>query len=138
MVDWKRAAYFTTGWFFVALGTLGLFLPLLPTTPFLLLASTCFLRSSPRWQRWLADSRWFGPILRDWNEHRAVRRPVKVLAVLVILLVLTWTFVRDIPWPLRVAIVVLCGVGLAVVLRLPTTTPSKPPAEPSVVTEDPP
>jgi hypothetical protein len=133
MVDWKRAFYFTMGWVFVALGALGLFLPLLPTTPFLLLASTCFVRSSPRCQRWLAESRWFGPILRDWNEHRAVRRPVKILAVLVILLVLTWTFVRDVPWPLRLAILFVAGIGLIVVLRLPTAHPTNPP----VTTDDP-
>jgi hypothetical protein len=120
MVDWKRAAYLTTGWFFVALAVLGVVLPLLPTTPFLLLASTCFVRSSPRCQRWLAESRWFGPTLRDWNEHRAVRGPVKLLAVVVIVAVLAWTSVRDLAWPLRIAIWALGLVGLAVVWRLPT------------------
>src|SRR5687768_14861240 len=123
IMDWKRAAYFTIGWIFVALAALGVFLPLLPTTPFLLLASTCFVRSSPRAQRWLAESRWFGPILRDWHEHRAVRRPVKLLAVAVVLLVLAYSFVRDLPWALRIAIVAVGGVGLFVLWRLPTRGP---------------
>jgi hypothetical protein len=129
IMHWKRAAYFLTGWIFVALAALGVVLPLLPTTPFLLLASTCFLRSSPRAQRWLAESRWFGPILRDWNEHRAVRRPVKALAVVVVLLVLAYSFVRDLPWPLRTAIVAVGCVGLFVLWRLPTRAPDRDPAK---------
>jgi hypothetical protein len=120
VVDWKRAIYFAAGWVFVGLGTLGVFLPLLPTTPFLLLASSCFIRSSPRAQAWLARSRWFGPILRDWHERRAVRRPVKVVGAVVVLTVLAVTFVRDVPWGMRVAIVGVGAVGLAVLWRLPT------------------
>lgn len=121
MVHWKRAAYFTAGWVFVALAAAGVVLPLLPTTPFLLLASTCFVRSSPRCQRWLAESRWFGPILRDWNERRAVRRSVKIVAVVTVLIVLAWTFGRDLPWPLRIGIVGVGLVGLVVIWRLPTS-----------------
>lgn len=125
IMDLKRAAYFTVGWIFVALAALGVFLPLLPTTPFLLLASTCFVRSSPRAQRWLAESRWFGPILRDWNEHRAVRRPVKLLAVAVVVVVMAYSFVRDLPWALRIAIVGVGCVGLFVLWRLPTRAPDQ-------------
>jgi uncharacterized protein len=116
---WGRWAFLLLGWFFVGLGVLGLFLPLLPTTPFLLLASSCFVRSSPRWQRWLMNSRWFGPTLRDWDEHRAVRRPVKVLAVVVVSIVLVFAAVRDLHWLVRTLIIVLGLVGLAVVYRLP-------------------
>ena len=116
---WSRPLYLTVGWAFVGLAALGLFLPLLPTTPFLLLASSCFLRSSPRLQRWLADSRWFGPMIRDWDEHKAVRRPVKVLAVAAVSVVLVLAAVRELPWVVRTLIVVLGLVGLVVVWRLP-------------------
>ena len=115
-----RAVYLVIGWVFVALAVLGVFLPLLPTTPFVLLASSCFLKSSPRWQRWLANSRWFGPLLRDWHEHRAVRRPVKVLAVVVISAVITASLFRDLHWVVRGLIILLGAVGLIVVLRLRT------------------
>ena len=111
--------YFVLGWVFVVLATLGIFLPLLPTTPFLLLASSCFLRSSPRWQAWLMRSRWFGPMLRDWNEHRAVRRPVKVVAVVTMSLVFVFAMLRDLHWAIRAGIFVLGGIGLWVVWRLP-------------------
>ena len=111
--------FLVLGWLFVGLGVVGLFLPLLPTTPFLLLASSCFLRSSPRWQRWLMNSRWFGPMLREWDEHKAVRRPVKVLAVVVVSLVLVAAAVRDLHWAVRTLVVALGLVGLIVVWRLP-------------------
>jgi len=108
------------GWALVGVATLGLFLPLLPTTPFLLVASMCFVRSSPRAQRWLLNSRWFGPLLRDWNEHRAVRRPVKYLAVAVVSAVIAMSFWRDVHWLVRTLIVVLGLVGLTVIYCLPT------------------
>ena len=120
--------FLVLGWLFVGLAVAGLVLPVLPTTPFLLLASSCFLRSSPRWQRWLMNSRWFGPMLRDWDEHRAVRRPVKVLAVVVVSAVLVVALFRDFHWALRAAVIVLGLVGLVVVWRLPVVPAPAPPA----------
>ena len=123
---WSRPLYLALGWAFVGLATAGLFLPLLPTTPFLLLASSCFLRSSPRARRWLGDSRLFGPTLRDWDEHRAVRRPVKVLAVVVVSAVLLLAAFRDLHWAVRTLIFVVGGVGLVVVWRLPVVRRNDP------------
>ena len=120
MSRWRRILYLVLGWLFVALAALGLFLPLLPTTPFVLLAGSCFLRSSERCRRWLARSRWFGPALRDWHEHRAVRRPVKALAVVTVSAVIALAFVRDLPRVIQVLIVLIGAVGLVVIWRLPT------------------
>jgi uncharacterized membrane protein YbaN (DUF454 family) len=61
----------------VALGTLGAFLPVLPTTPFLLLASACFARSSPAFQRRLLANRVFGPYLRQWQHDHTIPRAAK-------------------------------------------------------------
>ena len=77
----RRVLYLGGGLLCVGLAYLGAILPGLPTTPWVLLASYCFARSSPRLQRWLLRSPVFGRLLRDWHEHRGVRRPVKVLAV---------------------------------------------------------
>ena len=121
-----RVVYLLLGWLFVALAVLGVFLPLLPTTPFVLLASSCFLKSSPRARQWLVNSRLFGPFLRDWEEHHGVRRPVKILAFVVVLAVIALSLFRDLHWAVRTLIVVLGSVGLAVVWRLPTIDPSQP------------
>ena len=117
---WSRAFFLAAGWAFVALAVMGVFLPVLPTTPFVLLASSCFVKSSPRARRWLSESRWFGPLLRDWNEHRAVRRPVKILAVVVVSAVIGLSLLRDLHWVVRTLVIVLGVVGLAVLGRLPT------------------
>lgn len=66
----------------VALGAIGLFLPLLPTVPFLLLGAICFANASERLHAWLLSHRMFGPPIRDWNERGAIRRPAKWLASL--------------------------------------------------------
>lgn len=76
----KRPAYFAAGSLLVAVGFVGAFLPLLPTTPFLILAAACFARSSPRLEAWLLNHRQFGPALRAWREHGAISIKAKLLA----------------------------------------------------------
>lgn len=67
-----RLALVVAGFACVGLGVLGIFLPVLPTTPFMLLAGACFARSSPRFHRWLLHHRTFGPIVSEWERHRAI------------------------------------------------------------------
>lgn len=68
------------GFLFLAIGIVGIFVPLLPTTPFLLLTAICFERGSERFHRWLVQHRVFGPPIRDWKQHQAIRPKYKVLA----------------------------------------------------------
>ncbi|MEI6485373.1 MAG: YbaN family protein [Sphingomonadales bacterium] len=65
----------------LALGIAGVVLPLLPTTPFVLLAAYCFARSSPRLHAWLLANRTFGPLIRNWEQHRAIAPRAKLMAV---------------------------------------------------------
>lgn len=69
----------------VALGVVGVFLPLLPTTPFLILAALCFDRSSPKFHGWLLGHRLFGPLVLDWQKHRAIRLRYKILATVMMM-----------------------------------------------------
>lgn len=68
----------------VSIGTIGVFVPLLPTTPFLLLAAACFMRSSDRLYDWLMHHRWFGTYIRNYREHHAITLPTKILAILLL------------------------------------------------------
>ncbi|WP_431297065.1 DUF454 family protein [Rahnella sp. PAMC 25559] len=81
----KRVLLIIVGWICVVLATLGVVLPLLPTTPFLLLAAWCFARSSPRFHHWLLHRSWFGSYLRHWQQHRALPKGAKTKAVALIL-----------------------------------------------------
>jgi len=80
----KRILLIMIGWLCVVLATLGVVLPLLPTTPFLLLAAWCFARSSPRFHHWLLHRSWFGSYLRHWQAHRALPKGAKPKAVALI------------------------------------------------------
>lgn len=111
------------GWTAVGLGALGVILPLLPTTPFLLIAAWAFGRSSERFHRWLYGNRWFGPLLRDWQQHGAVPRWAKVMAVTFMTLAMIGLVQRG---TLPVWALVLIGAVLATVAIWLCTRPSGP------------
>ncbi|PNU05557.1 hypothetical protein A8V01_16335 [Novosphingobium guangzhouense] len=75
-----RGVWLAIGLLLVGLGFVGIFVPLLPTTDFMLLALPCFARSSPRLEAWLLGHPRFGPALRAWRDSRAVPRHAKALA----------------------------------------------------------
>ena len=76
-----RYALLAVGWLSVLLGVVGIFVPVLPTTPFLLLAAACFVRSSKRFYRWLVDHPHLGPWIRDYLEGHGIPRKAKVYAL---------------------------------------------------------
>lgn len=78
---WQRGLWLLAGAVSLATGIVGIFLPLLPTTPFVLFAAWCFSRGSERWERWLLGHRRFGPMVLAWRTRRAVPRRVKQFAI---------------------------------------------------------
>ncbi len=79
-----RLFYLLAGFLMTALGIIGAFLPLLPTTPFLLVAVWCFSRSSPRLEQWLLNHRTLGPPLTNWQREGAISARAKATAVCLI------------------------------------------------------
>jgi uncharacterized membrane protein YbaN (DUF454 family) len=116
-----RALFFVAGVVALGFGVAGIFLPVLPTTPLILLAAACFARSYRPFHEWLIAHRLFGPILRGWHEHRSIPYRTKLFAIGMMAGTLTVSivFFVDPPW-LKAALAVF-GVGLgAWMYRLPS------------------
>jgi len=119
-----RAVLVSVGWVSVGLGVVGMAVPLLPTTPFLLLAAYCFSRSSPRLRRWLLTNRWCGAYLDNYREGCGMSREEKLvtLAVLWITLTVTALTVMTAWWGRLLLLAVALGVT-AHLVRIKTRSP---------------
>jgi len=105
----------------LVLGLIGVVLPGLPTTPFVLLAAACYAKASPRLHGWLLNHRFMGPMVRDWEQHRSLTRRNKTIAIgsMVAMVGLSaWGF-RHQPWALG-ALLAAGLIGAWVVARIPT------------------
>ena len=119
----RRWLLLSIGVFSVGLAVVGIFIPLLPTTPFLLLAAACFMRSSDRLYKWLITHRWLGPYIRNYRQYKAITSKAKILT-----LALLWgtigytTFGVMSSWLLRI-LLLLVAMGVTVhVLSIRTLT----------------
>jgi uncharacterized membrane protein YbaN (DUF454 family) len=100
----------------LAIGTIGVFIPLLPTTPFLLLSAACFVRSSDRLYHWLINHRIFGNYIRNYREHRALTRPSKIITLLILWITISYTAFFAIP---RLSIqILLISIALGVTYHI--------------------
>ena len=108
-----KPLYVAVGWLCLSLGFVGIFVPLLPTTPFVLLAAFCFSRSSARLHRWLLTQPTFGPMIRDWNQHGVIRPHIKWTSIGLIVIMLSYPIVfGELALLLKIALVF---VGLSVI-----------------------
>jgi len=87
----SRWALILAGNFFVALGILGILLPLLPTTPFLLLAAACYFRSSEKFYNWLMNNKWLGNYIKNYREKKSIPLKVKVLCLSILWLTIGYS-----------------------------------------------
>ena len=118
---WQRIGLIVLGCALVGMGYVGILLPGIPTTPFLLGASYCFIRSSPRLHTWLRRSPVFGRMLHDWEVHRGIRRPVKIFAVTLVIAVVTCSIAFSaLPVWVKIMIGCLASIGIIVILCVPT------------------
>ncbi|MEL6339231.1 MAG: YbaN family protein [Myxococcota bacterium] len=113
-----RAIWITVGLLCVGLGVVGIALPLLPTTPFMLLAAFAFAQSSERLHAWLLQHRVFGPIISNWRRHRAITRRTKIVSLAVMAGVPIISILAGVSqWVLAVQIGVLSCSALFVATR---------------------
>lgn len=113
-----RLVWTALGLLAVGLGILGLALPLLPTTPFMLLAAACFAKSSPRLHDWLVLHPRFGPAIRNWQVNRAISAKAKRMAIGAMAAALGLSVVLGVPYRiLAVQAVVLLITGTWIATR---------------------
>ncbi len=117
-----RAFLLVGGTVCLVLGSVGIFLPILPTTPFLLLAAACYLRSSDRMHEWLLSNRWFGDYIKNYQEGRGVPMKTKMVAITILWVTILFSafFALD---GILIAQIALFAIALGVsahLIRLPT------------------
>ena len=116
----------TAGTILVGLGILGIFLPLLPTTPFLLLAAVCYSQSSDRFYRGLLGNRWFGEYIRNYREGRGVPVRTKIIAITFLIMTMGYSIISIVPNIIGKLSLLLVAIGVAIhILTLPTMKKSK-------------
>jgi uncharacterized membrane protein YbaN (DUF454 family) len=117
----KKFALTYAGHFFLGLGIIGAFLPILPTTPFLLLAAYFYSQTNHELHQWLYNHKYFGPPLRDWDEQKVIGFKAKIIATAMITLVLFWRIPRlEIATLFKVIIVVVLAGVLAFIWTRPS------------------
>lgn len=120
----KKGLMIAAGAIFVALAMLGIVFPVLPTTPFLLLAAFLFAHSSDRAHNWLLNHRWFGPYIRNYREGRGMTARDKAITITSLWLGIGFSvvFALESPWPRLLLLAIACGVTFHL-LRINTCLP---------------
>ena len=111
--------WLVTGLICVAIGAVGVVVPLLPTTPFLLIAAFAFAKSSRRLTKWLHEHRTFGPLIDNWRRYGAISRSAKVMSILAMIAVVAVSVYFEVPFYVIVIQVLTLGISAAFVLTRP-------------------
>jgi uncharacterized membrane protein YbaN (DUF454 family) len=123
-----KTLWFIAGTICVVLGAIGIVLPILPTTPFLLAAAACYYKSSERMHRWLLNNKWFGEYIRNYTEGKGLTKKTKITAFTVLWATIGFStvFMLDsllpaaLVLPMQIAMVAMAIAVSAHILRLPT------------------
>ncbi|MDH5379125.1 MAG: YbaN family protein [Gammaproteobacteria bacterium] len=116
-----RPIYFSFGLLFFVIGLIGAFLPVLPTTPFMLLAIWMFSKSSQRFHDWLYHHKVFGPPIQQWNSYGVIPRPAKILAILMMSASFSYIyFFREFDWWVYLIVAVFMLGVVAFLLSRPS------------------
>src|SRR3989337_1449590 len=111
----------TLGLFCVGLAVLGIVLPVLPTTPFLLLALACFAKSSKKLHDWLLRNKTFGPLIKQWHETRSMTRKTKVYALISVFVVGGTSFISVDTFIMKLILIAALILPVVIILKIKTT-----------------
>jgi uncharacterized membrane protein YbaN (DUF454 family) len=111
----------TLGLALTGLAILGIFLPVIPTTPLLLLALACFAKSSEKLHSWLLTHRTFGPLISQWHETRSMPRKAKVYAIISIAIAGGISIISVNTFPLRLLLIAVLLIPVVIILKIKTT-----------------
>lgn len=124
--------YVLLGWLALAFGFLGAFLPVLPTTPFVLLAAYFFSKGSQRLHRWLVNSPLMGKVIKDWQQNGAIGLKAKWLATVMMVLLFGYTLTQ-VPVPLALKVLISAiGLGVMAFIWSRPSAPLKSPLPPKM------
>ena len=119
----KKGLLIFAGTVFTATGIIGIFVPILPTTPFLLLAAACYLRSSRRLYNWLLGNRFFGAYVRNYLHGRGMPRKVKIATIFLLWITIACSIIFAVQALVIRVILLVVAVGVTVHIMLIKTTP---------------
>lgn len=121
MITMHKPVLITLGLVSVGLAVLGIFLPVLPTTPLLLLALACFAKSSEKLHDWLLANKTFGPLIRQWHETRSMSRKAKVYAIISIFIGGGISLLSVDTIMLKVLLIAVLLIPIVIILRIRTS-----------------
>ena len=119
----KRIAYLIVGLTSLALGALGIFLPLLPTTPFVLVAAFAFANSSEKLHQWLLDHNIFGPLIENWRRYGTISRSTKILSLVSMVAIVLISWLLEVPTYVIVIQVLTLSVSATFIVTRPLPPP---------------
>ena len=107
----------TTGTFFVGVGIVGIFVPILPATPFLLIAAALYARSSRRFYNWLINNRIFGQYIKNYREGKGIPLRLKLITIILLWITIGYSaiFAIDILWVRIVLVIIAVGVTIHII-----------------------
>jgi len=119
----KRRLLIIAGTIATAIGIVGIFVPILPTTPFLLLAAACYMRSSQKFYNWLLNNRFIGAYVRNYLQGKGMPRKIKIMTILLLWTTITCSIIFAVQSLIIRVILLVIAAGVSVHIALIKTTP---------------
>ncbi len=110
----KKGLLVVSGTLFLVLGVIGIFIPLLPTTPFLLLAATCYIKGSKKFYDWLIKNRWLGQYIKNYQDDKGIPFKVKIITILVLWLTIMISTILFVSNLLIQIILFIIAIGVSI------------------------